>query len=35
VAFPDSGAGAQMIEGDPAAAARTLVERLQKEARVL
>ncbi len=35
VAFPESGAGAQIIEGDPAAAARTLVDKLQKEARVL
>ena len=35
VAFPDSGAGAQMIDGTPEAAARTLVDRLQKEARVL
>jgi electron transfer flavoprotein beta subunit len=35
VAFPQSGAGAQMIEGDPKKAAATLVEKLQKEARVL
>jgi len=35
LAFPESGEGAQMIEGDPAAAAKTLVEKLQKEARVL
>lgn len=36
VAFPESGEGAQMIEvDDPAAAARILVEKLQKEARVL
>ncbi len=35
VAFPESGAGAQIIEGDPAAAARTLVEKLRNEARVL
>jgi electron transfer flavoprotein alpha/beta subunit len=35
VSFPDSGKGAQMIEGDAATAARTLVEKLQKEARVL
>lgn len=35
VAFPESGGGAQMIEGDPATAARTLVDKLRKEARVL
>lgn len=35
VAFPESGLGAQMIDGDPAAAAATLVEKLKKEARVL
>ncbi len=35
VGFPESGKGAQMIEGDPAEAARILVEKLQKEARVL
>lgn len=35
VAFPAAGSGAQMIEGDPATAARTLVDKLQKEARVL
>ncbi len=35
VAFPDSGEGAHMIEGDPADAARALVEKLQREARVL
>ncbi len=35
VAFPDSGEGAQMIAGDAATAAKTLVEKLQKEARVL
>lgn len=35
VAFPESGAGAQLIEGDPAAAARTLIEKLRTEARVL
>lgn len=35
VAIPDSGAGAQMLEGDPEAAAKALVEKLQKEARVL
>ncbi len=35
VAFPESGHGAQMIEGSPAEAAKVLVEKLQKEARVL
>ncbi|HEX9734457.1 MAG TPA: electron transfer flavoprotein subunit beta/FixA family protein [Thermoanaerobaculia bacterium] len=35
VAFPEAGAGAEIIAGDPATAARTLVEKLQKEARVL
>jgi electron transfer flavoprotein beta subunit len=35
VAFPASGEGAQMIEGDPATAARTLVGKLRTEARVL
>ncbi|MEM9292427.1 MAG: electron transfer flavoprotein subunit beta/FixA family protein [Acidobacteriota bacterium] len=35
VAFPDSGQGAEMIEGDAATAAATLVQKLQKEARVL
>lgn len=35
VSFPESGEGAQMIEGSPDAAARTLVDKLQKEARVL
>jgi electron transfer flavoprotein beta subunit len=35
IALPESGEGAQIIEGDPATAARTLVEKLQKEARVL
>jgi electron transfer flavoprotein beta subunit len=35
VAFPASGEGAQMIEGDAATAARTLVDKLRKEARVL
>ncbi len=35
VAFPESGAGAQMIEGDAATAARILVEKLRTEARVL
>lgn len=35
VAFPESGGGAQMIEGDPATAAAALVDKLKKEARVL
>lgn len=35
VAFPESGAGAEMIEGDPAAAAQVLVDKLRKEAKVL
>ncbi|RMH21369.1 MAG: electron transfer flavoprotein subunit beta/FixA family protein [Acidobacteria bacterium] len=35
VAFPDSGEGAEMLEGDAATMARTLVEKLQREARVL
>ena len=35
VAFPESGEGAQMIEGAPEAAAKALVEKLRNEARVL
>jgi electron transfer flavoprotein beta subunit len=35
VAFPESGAEAEIIGGDAATAARTLVDKLQKEARVL
>ena len=35
VAFPDAGAGAQIIEGDPAEVARILIEKLRTEARVL
>lgn len=35
VGFPDSGAAAQILEGDPASVAAQLVEKLQKEARVL
>ena len=35
VAFPAGGEGAQMIDGDAPTAARTLVEKLQREARVL
>lgn len=35
VAFPESGAGAQILEGDAATAARALVDKLRREARVL
>lgn len=35
VGFPESGEGAQMLEGAPEDVARELVEKLQKEARVL
>lgn len=35
VAFPSSGEGAEMIEGDAATMAKNLVEKLQREARVL
>jgi electron transfer flavoprotein beta subunit len=35
VAFPDSGAGAQILPGEPKAAAAALVAKLQNEARVL
>ncbi len=35
VAFPDTGAGAQMLEGEPAAAAKALAGKLRQEARVL
>lgn len=35
VGFPESGSEAQILEGDAATAARTLVDKLQKEARVL
>jgi hypothetical protein len=35
VSFPESGAGAQILEGDAKKAAAALVEKLQKEARVL
>jgi electron transfer flavoprotein beta subunit len=35
VSFPDTGKAAQIIEGDPETAAKILVEKLQKEARVL
>ncbi|KAB2958335.1 MAG: electron transfer flavoprotein subunit beta/FixA family protein [Thermoanaerobaculia bacterium] len=35
VAFPEAGGGAQIFEGDPAAAARALAAKLQSEARVV
>ena len=35
VGFPDSGKGAQMFEGDAKTVAAQLVNKLQKEARVL
>jgi len=35
VAFPESGRGAQILEGDAKTAATALVQKLQKEARVL
>lgn len=35
VAFPETGEGAEILEGDPATAAKALVEKLRKEARVL
>jgi electron transfer flavoprotein beta subunit len=35
VAFPQSGAGAEMLEGAPEAIAKALVDKLTKEARVL
>ena len=35
VSFPESGAGAQILEGDPKAAVTALVDKLRKEARVL
>lgn len=35
VSFPDAGKGAQILEGDAKTAAAKLVEKLQKEARVL
>ena len=35
VAFPETGEGAQIIEGDAESAAKTLVEKLKTEARVL
>lgn len=35
VAFPESGRGAEMLQGDAATAAKSLVRKLQQEARVL
>jgi electron transfer flavoprotein alpha/beta subunit len=35
VALPDSGVGAQMLEGDPQKQAAALVQKLRTEARVL
>jgi electron transfer flavoprotein beta subunit len=35
VSFPQAAGGAEMIAGDPAQAARTLVEKLRREAKVL
>lgn len=35
IAFPSKGEGAQILEGDPAEVAALLVEKLQKEARIL
>ncbi len=35
IAFPTKGEGAQILEGDPAEVAAILVEKLQKEARIL
>jgi electron transfer flavoprotein beta subunit len=35
VGFPETGEGAQMLEGSPEEVAHALVEKLQKEARVL
>ena len=35
VAFPDSGGGAEMLEGDAATAAAALVDKLEREAKVL
>jgi hypothetical protein len=32
---PEKAKGAELIEGDPASAAATLVDKLQKEAKVL
>jgi electron transfer flavoprotein alpha/beta subunit len=35
VAFPESGAAAQILEGDPATAAKALASKLHQEARVI
>ncbi len=35
IGFPESGRGAQILEGDAATAAKTLIEKLRNEARVL
>jgi electron transfer flavoprotein beta subunit len=35
VGFPDAGGGAQILEGEPAVAAKVLVEKLRNEARVI
>ncbi|MCL4155610.1 UNVERIFIED_CONTAM: hypothetical protein GTU68_004301 [Idotea baltica] len=35
ISFPDTGAGAEMLEGDAASVAASLVEKLQNDARVL
>jgi hypothetical protein len=35
VALPEVGKGAEILQGEPAEAAKALVEKLQKEARVL
>ena len=35
ISFPESGGGAKMLEGEPEAVARELVELLQREAKVL
>ena len=35
IAFPETGAGAEILEGDAATVAKTLVEKLQNDARVL
>ena len=35
VSLPDAGGGAQMLEGEPEAVARELVDKLRREAKVL
>ena len=35
VSLPDAGGGAQMLEGDPEAVARELIDKLRREAKVL